>query len=590
MARRGISASHANPDCMHSFSEQCLDMARSMLGQNIDSINPDGTVTPVSGEQPRPDEPGHVAFALGEFYRATGETTLKGHDIIDHVARCVTAQVFTEPPAENGLAYAALGLLCFGPSKERNPVWERLVDETRQRVDKMLLHRSDYDNHWQAFNVAKAVCRFSFGLSKKDETSRLIERMVERINQTSSSGFFDDAATGFGGNFNLYGVLTFVFIRSALQLHSNPGVRERKLPTLRTYAEKYIRMMPDLVRADGLGWAYGRAAGAYGQMHCISLILQGLRDGWIADDQKPRYFDILRRLFYFFYQTYLDQEHGYLTVRDEERTAYATHTTRMANFDGARYLCQWARLAKTVQMPEGQPRLEAPRTSGRFVIYDKSNRKEQGLFLYRDAESGLHVQLPLVSAGSALTSDALPFPHCPGIFDWPNNHYLPVMVPELTFGEHVTIPAFYGQRCVTGLGLRNSFYFRYEQPELINTREEIVKGLGSVKVQWTFTGAKVSCEFAYTVKQAVTLDNFRYAVCIGAPHSRYRLANSRRARAAGPPLLRAQERLPGRLAGDRSGEQRPRLSHQLRQDPLSPDPAPRPPARHAAGQRLPARG
>ena len=86
------------------------------------------------------------------------------------------------------LAYAALGLLCFGPSKERNPVWERLVDETRQRLDKQLLHRSDYDNYWQAFNVAKAVCRFSLGLSKKDETSRLIERMVERIEQTSSNG------------------------------------------------------------------------------------------------------------------------------------------------------------------------------------------------------------------------------------------------------------------------------------------------------------------------------------------------------------------------------------------------------------------
>lgn len=511
---------------MHSFSEQCLDMARSMLGHNLDSISPDGTVVPVAGEHPRQDEPGHVAYALGEFYRATGESTLQGRDIIDLVARCVTAQVFTEPPAENGLAYAALGLLCFGPSKERNPVWERLVEETRLRLDKMLLHRSDYDNHWQSFNIAKAVCRFSFGLSKKDETSRLIERMVDRINQTSSTGFFDDAAKGIGGNFNLYGVMAFVFIRSALQLHSNPGVRERKLPTLRTYAEKYIRTMPDLVRTDGLGWAYGRAAGAYGQMHCISLILQGLRDGWIPDDQKPRYFDILRRLFYFFYQTYLDQEQGFLVVRDEERTAYATHTTRMANFDGARYLCQWARLGKTVLIPEGQPRLDPPRTSGRFVIYDKSNRKEQGLFLYRAADTGLHVQLPLVSSGGAAVADSLPFPHSPGVFDWPNNRYLPVMVPELTFGEHVTVPAFYGQRCVTGLGLHNSFYFRYEQPELIDINEEFVRGLGNVKVQWTFTGSKVACEFAYTVKQQVTLDNFRYVLCIGAHHSRYRLGNS----------------------------------------------------------------
>ena len=511
---------------MHSFSEQCLDMARSILGHNLDSIQPDGTVLPTPGEQSRPDEPGHVAFALGEYYRATGETTLKEFDIIDLAARCVTAQMFTEPPAENGLAYAALGLLCFGPSKDRNPVWERLVEETQQRLDKQLLHRSDYDNHWQAFNVAKAVARFSLGLSKKDETSRLIERMVDRINQTSSAGFFDDSVAGLGGNFNLYGVMALVFIRSALQLHANNGVRDRKLPTLRTYAEKYIRMMPDLVRADGLGWAFGRAAGAYGQMHCVSLILQGLRDGWIPDEQRQRYFDILRRLFMFFYQTYLDQEHGFLDLRDDERTAYKQHTTRMANFDAARYLCQWSRLVKTVQMPAGAPKAEPAKTSARFVIFDKSNRKEQGLFLYRDAESGLHLQVPLISCGGHLSSDALPFPHSPGVFDWPNNVYLPVMLPELTFGDHVTLPAFYGKNCVTGLGMRNSFFFRYEQPDLITTKEEMVRNLGSVKVQWNFSGKKVACEFAYTVKQQVTLDKFRYVLVVAAPHSKYRVPGS----------------------------------------------------------------
>ncbi|MES1194585.1 MAG: hypothetical protein ABUL65_01740, partial [Opitutus sp.] len=63
-------------------------------------------------------------------------------------------------------------------------------------------------------------------------------------------------------------------------------------------------------------------------------------------------------------------------------------------------------------------------------------------------------------------------------------------------------------------------------PELINTKEEIVKGLGSVKVQWTFTGSKISAEFAYTVKNQVQLDKFRFALVIGAPHSKYRMATS----------------------------------------------------------------
>jgi hypothetical protein len=177
-------------------------------------------------------------------------------------------------------------------------------------------------------------------------------------------------------------------------------------------------------------------------------------------------------------------------------------------------------------MPSGAPKPEPVRTTGRFVIFDKSNRKEQGVFLYRDAESGLHAQVPLISSGSVLTADSLPFPHCPGVFDWPNNIYAPIMIPELTFGDQVTLPAFYGKNCVTGLGLRNSFYFRYEQPELINTKEEVVKGLGSVKVQWNFAGPKISCEYAYTVRQPVQLDKFRYLLAIAAPHSTYRVSGS----------------------------------------------------------------
>src|SRR5258707_4852433 len=115
----------------------------------------------------------------------------------------------------------------------------------------------------------------------------------------------------------------------------------------------------------------------------------------------------------------------------------------MANSAAARYLCQWARLAKTVQMPPGTPKIEPPKTSGRFVIFDKSNRKEQGLFLYRDAETGLHLQVPLIRSGSKLTIDSLTFPHSPGIFDWPNKDYVPVMLPQLTFDEHCTRPAHY---------------------------------------------------------------------------------------------------------------------------------------------------
>lgn len=490
-----------------------------MLGQNMSAIQPDGSVEPVAGEISRLDEPGHAALAIGEFYRATSETQFESFDLVDLAARCITAQVFADESYENGLGYAALGLLSFSPAKERNPIWERLLDPTRELLDRRLLARSDYEDHFQAFNIAKAVTRYSMGLSKKDETGKLIDRFVQRISENSTGGFFDDApGKGIGGVFDIYGPMSLVFIRQTLQLHGNIHLRDRKLPSLRTIAEKYLRLMPDIVRADGQGWILGKAVGAYGQMHCISLVLQALRDGWIANDKIPQYIDILRRLFQYFFLTYLDQEQGFLVIRDAERDTRPEHTTRMANFDGARYLCQWARLARSIGKPmEAVP--TQPRAGGRWIQMHKNAKREQGIFLYQDGTSGLHVQLPLMGSETTGNADSLSFPHCPGIFDWPANKYLPVMLPELTFGDKVVIPAFYGRRCTTTLGLRKSLDFRYEQPDFITKDEEILPGVGSVKVNWNFSGNKITSEFIFTVKKPITCDYFRYTLAIGAPHS-----------------------------------------------------------------------
>lgn len=504
---------------MENFADQCLDLARSMLGQNLEAINADGSIQPIGAEAPRYDESGHAALALGEFHRATQQATFEGYDLVDLTARCLTAQAFTEEEHENGLGYAALGLLSFGPAKERNSVWDRLLDPTRERLDQRLLARSDYDNHFQAFNIAKAVTRFSMGLSKKDETGKLIDLYTERASQQSAHAFLDDAPKqGLGGVYDLYGPLSLIFIRQALQLHSNVHLRDRKLPSLRTVAEKYLKLLPDVVRADGLGWAYGRGIGVYGQMHCISLILQALRDDWVNPEKKALYLDILRRLFQFFFLTYLDQDHGTMVIRDHERDTMASHTSRMANFDGARYLCQWSRLAREIG---GQLAPQAPvaRNTGRWVVFDKSQKKEQGLFIYQDSESRLHTYIPLIGSGKLGTADHFPFPHAPGIFDWPAHAYAPILLPELTIEGRRFIPAYYGKRCVTGMGMRKSFYFRYEQPEFVDTEEVLAPGLGSVKVNWTFSGGTITSEFIYFPKRQLQCDKMRYMLAIGSPHS-----------------------------------------------------------------------
>jgi len=513
---------------MQNFSNQCLDLARSLLGNNLKHLNEDGTVTPAPGESPRVDEPGHAALAIGEFFRATGEVDLEGHDLFDLTARCVTQQAFEEGAQTNGLAYSALGLLSFGASKERNPVWERLTDPTREQLDECLLDRVDYQDHFQAFNVAKSVARFSFGLSKKDDTGKVIDRFVERIEANSSGGFCNDLPSAPNGVFNIYGLLSFIFIRQALQLHANVHLKDRKLPKLRTFAEKYLRLLPDMTRQDGLGWCYGRSVGAYGQMHCISMILQAMRDHWIAPEKHALYLNPLRRLFQYFFVTYMDQEKGELVIRDDERNTIPQHTTRMANFDAARYLCQWSRLAKVIGGSMSIPAPERSKSSGRFVMFDKSHRKEHGLFLYRDENTGVQYQLPLIGPEEELTSDNLAFPHCPGIFDWTANKYLPVMLPELTFGQDVIIPAYYGKNCVTGIGLKKSLYLRFDQPELIRTNGTMTSGLGTCQVQWTFGDGKIRSEFTFQVKNPSSLDKMRLALVIGSPHSAHRLGTTLR--------------------------------------------------------------
>ena len=173
---------------MHNFSDQCLDLARSLLSNNLQHINEDGSVTPAPGEKARVDEPGHAALAIGEFFRATGEVELGEHDLYDLAARCVTQQAFVEEENDNGIAYASLGLLSFGASKERNAVWERLLDPTREQLDRSLLEKTEYDDHFQAFSIAKSVARFSFGLTKKDDTGKVIDLFVEGIEKNSSGG------------------------------------------------------------------------------------------------------------------------------------------------------------------------------------------------------------------------------------------------------------------------------------------------------------------------------------------------------------------------------------------------------------------
>lgn len=517
---------------MQNFASQCLDQTKALLKLNFSSIAPDGTIIPVSGEVSRADEPGHAALAFGEYYRATGELTLERQNIVEIVTRTITAQVRLSQGSDNGMAFACLGLLAFGPTRERNPVWEQLDESTRKSIEERLAIVHDHHDHVQAFDIAKAVCRFSFGLTKKDETGPLVDRFIERITANSTGGFHDEAsraahAENFGGVFDLYGIVALIFVRQALQLHANIQVRDAKLPKLRTLSEKYVRVIMDIVREDGTGWCFGRGIGAYGQMHCTTLLMQALRDRWIAVDKESHARDLVRRLYTNFFTTFFDAEHGLIVIRDHERDTIPGHTTRMANFDAARYLSQWSRLAKTIggSLDVVKPVTRLPVC--RYFSFDKSPRKEQGLLSYQDPASGLHVLLPLVAAGSHRYSDSLAFPHMPGVMDWPSNQVTSPFIPEFTLGGKIFTPSYYGKNAQVAMGTKSgTYHFRYEQPDLIDRDEKLSVNLASMKVDWEFAGGRMVGRFTLTAKSAIVLEEFRLVLPIASTHSRMTPGNA----------------------------------------------------------------
>ena len=80
-----------------------------------------------------------------------------------------------------------------------------------------------------------------------------------------------------------------------------------------------------------------------------------------------------------------------LIIRDSERNTVDNHTTRIANFDAARYLCQWARLARVIG---GSLCSATQPLKNCWTICDLRQvaQKRAWLILFRDENIGLQYQ------------------------------------------------------------------------------------------------------------------------------------------------------------------------------------------------------
>lgn len=501
---------------MRNFANQSMDVAQLLLGPCMEAIGENGLAIVPDGEWRTAHEPGHFAYALATLRDCGGQPVNEGK-LVDLIARSIAAQFYFNPEDIEGTNYAFLALLATGLNLERNPVWLRLLPETQAEIEKRVMENGRLPDHLVAFEVLRALSRYSLGFSKKDETDRALDHFIDLLNRRNSGGFFDGSSSQLGGMITVDGLLQFTLLREALQRHANSHIRERRLPALRTCAERYLRLLPNLMRRDGTVWFFGPGTGCHAQLYAITFVVMALNDGWIERTRRPIYCSFVGRAFQNLFMQYLDQDRGLFVIRDGERDTSHDYTTLQTNFDALRLLLLWNRLAANL---DGELSSDiSDGGGGKFVSFDRSNRKEQGLVLYSDPASGLSIQLPLMGGDGKGLCNCLAFPHAPGIFDCPENGYLPILLPELTVnGKHI-IPSFYGKNVSSGLSLRREFQFKFEQPAAITNEEELLKDCGQWKVEWTFAGSKIVADFTFTPQQPLHLDAFRYAIAIANPHS-----------------------------------------------------------------------
>ncbi|MDR0428630.1 MAG: hypothetical protein LBG86_01175, partial [Puniceicoccales bacterium] len=337
---------------MRNFAAQSADIAQLLLGNYVGRVTENGSVVAADGETCHGDDSGRIAYALAALYATQqGDVRLISvPNLIDSVALCIAAQFHYNGSDVEGCIYAMMALLTMGLNLARNAAWSRFQEETQKMITAWSRKPLQIKPHQQIFAVIHGIVAYSLGFTSKDETDRRIDQWLRSRSDNCTGGFMDYSWQGIGGRFDGRAIEHYILLREALQRHGNVHTRERRLPTLRTHMQRYLRLMPDLVRDDGTNWAYGSTQGCSGTLNGISFLLYAFVDNWIETTKQAVYVDALRKLIQHFFMQYLDQENCCICIRDGERNENGERSTVGINFDAIRQILLWSQWAKTLKI------------------------------------------------------------------------------------------------------------------------------------------------------------------------------------------------------------------------------------------------
>jgi hypothetical protein len=476
---------------MQHFADQCLDIAHLLLGGHLDEKK-------IEGEG---GCAGKIAHALVTYLSQSGT---KGEAQLEIAAQYVASQFYYGRSDAEGCALAALALASMGLNRLRNEIWKRFTADVQARIGQWMRTPLQLSPGERIYAIIQAIVAFGMGFVDRDQSDRMVEQYLIAVQRESVGGFVDTATGGLGGRYDVSGLCQLLLLREALRFHANVHIRERRLPTLRTCMQPYLRLAGHIIRRDGANWAFGEPHGPVASLATCAMLTGALADGWIAAAERAGSVTLLRLLFRHFFLHQFNREEG--CMHGAESVADRMDAAHLLVF-----CCHFGRMVRENFSQQGT--VAKPTAGGRHICFDRTVKKEQGLLLYTDG-SGAIFQLPLIGGGGAGSDWA--FPHCPGILECPPAARSPIFLPEFTAEGKVTTPSFYGKAVTTGLDGARNFQFRYEQPDLITVRGEIIPGMAACEARWTFSPNRLRADFSYTPRRTLRLDRFEYAVAVPA--------------------------------------------------------------------------
>lgn len=197
---------------------------------------------------------------------------------------------------------------------EKAGLLEKTVDEeTLKKLKKSMDWRTfvDVDNHYALIHKPTNYYGVAFGIARHREllgwepeghSRHLLDRLMEHIEAYSGELCFMDETPG-EGRFDRYSIL--VPSELASQLLATGWEVPQKIRTMLT---KSAHIFLQLANEDGLGFAYGRSIGAYGDTAALEVLSAAVEvPGILTEDEKEIAYGysmkLLRHMVEFWYDT-----------------------------------------------------------------------------------------------------------------------------------------------------------------------------------------------------------------------------------------------------------------------------------------------